>query len=108
MTFPRLDPSSLFLFGPTPPPPLLFHMADDAQDTADGSRKRARVSDAAPEAIETPEPVNDVDDDDDDDIGPMPMPDGAAGDGAVKKKRKGARTNLSSRVVLNFLSSPPP
>ncbi|CAE6458326.1 unnamed protein product [Rhizoctonia solani] len=58
-------------------------MADDAQET----RKRPRVSDAAP-AEDVAETTPDVEDDDDDDIGPMPMPEGASTEGVVKKKRK--------------------
>lgn len=85
----RLDPSRLFLFGPTP---LLFlsPMADDAQDNAEAAaRKRARISDTDPgRGDDTP---GDASDDDDDDIGPMPVPEGTGGDGAVRKKRKGGR-----------------
>ncbi|CAE7178970.1 unnamed protein product, partial [Rhizoctonia solani] len=57
-------------------------MADDAQET----RKRPRVSDAAP-AEDVAEATPEVEDDDDDDIGPMPMPEGET-TGVVKKKRK--------------------
>ncbi|CAE6512134.1 unnamed protein product [Rhizoctonia solani] len=58
-------------------------MADDAQET----RKRPRVSDAAP-AEDVAEATPGIDDDDDDDIGPMPMPEGASAEAVAKKKRK--------------------
>ncbi|KEP54051.1 peptidyl-prolyl cis-trans isomerase, cyclophilin-type protein [Rhizoctonia solani 123E] len=58
-------------------------MADDAQET----RKRPRVSDAAPAEI-VAETTPEVDDDDDDDIGPMPMAEDGPTQGAAKKKRK--------------------
>ncbi|KAB5595911.1 Peptidyl-prolyl cis-trans isomerase, cyclophilin-type protein [Ceratobasidium theobromae] len=62
-------------------------MADDAQDNAEAAaRKRARISDTDPgRGDDTP---GDASDDDDDDIGPMPVPEGTGGDGAVRKKRK--------------------
>ncbi|KAL5632597.1 hypothetical protein ACGC1H_005520 [Rhizoctonia solani] len=58
-------------------------MADDAQET----RKRPRVSDAAP-AEDVAETTPEVEDDDDDDIGPMPMQEDGPTQGAAKKKRK--------------------
>jgi peptidylprolyl isomerase domain and WD repeat-containing protein 1 len=75
----------------------------DAQEPADiaaATRKRARISDqAAPDDEQAPDPAPAAmeEDDDEDDIGPMPMPaDDAAGDTAVRKKRKG-----QSSLVLN-------
>ncbi|KAG8734112.1 hypothetical protein FRC11_011798 [Ceratobasidium sp. 423] len=77
-------------------------MADDAQET----RKRPRVSDAAP-AEDVAETTPDVEDDDDDDIGPMPMPEGASTEGVVKKRRKGDADRYSKsfmhRDVLNYV-----
>lgn len=39
--------------------------------------------------VDAPQAEQPMDDSDDDDVGPMPMPEGTAGNGAVKKKRKG-------------------
>ncbi|CAE6448309.1 unnamed protein product [Rhizoctonia solani] len=77
-------------------------MADDAQET----RKRPRVSDAAP-AEDVAETTPEVEDDDDDDIGPMPMQEDGPTQGAAKKKRKGDADRYSKsfmhRDVLNYV-----
>lgn len=64
-------------------------MSDSEQDvTILGKRPRAGDPEIKDEDMQDSKPVVPVDeeDDDDDDVGPMPMP---AGDGGVKKKRKG-------------------
>ena len=52
--------------------------------------KRTRNGQDAEDEQKPMSPQDEEMDDSDDDVGPMPLPEGAGGNGAVKKKRKGA------------------
>jgi hypothetical protein len=83
-------------------------MSDTDEMDAKVLGKRVRDADPVPGNENSGELESKMDEDSDDDVGPMPLSEGAAGNGAVKKKRKGEylygtapRTFSDTRTILS-------
>ena len=70
--------------------------AEPLNETVLGKRERDGAE-MLEDGLKPVEANHTEEDSDDDDVGPMPLPEGAAGDGIAKKKRKGLFTTHLAR-----------